>query len=101
MKTSKNFTVRIYSQVDADLIEMAIVKSGSAQADWVRNALLLTAEVQILKGGIPGLALKNTLLLRRLLQANGNFSNAQISEAMEWSTTEFGKIFNLKEVKQS
>lgn len=90
----KAITVRIYSQVDADLIEMALVKSGASQSDWARNALLLNAELQVMKGGPNGLALKNILLLRRLIQTSGNHSKSQILEAMEWSTIEFEKIFN-------
>jgi len=95
--TIKTITLRIYSQTDADLIEMAINKSGASQSDWARNALLMNAEIQIMKGGLIGHALKNILLLRRLSQVNGNHSKSQIVEAMEWSATEFEKIFKPNE----
>ena len=98
-KLRKSITVRIYSQADADLIEMAIAKSGISQSDWSRNALLLAAEVEIMNGGVTGLILKNILLLRRIVQINGDYSKQQILEAMEWSTLEFEKIFNQREAR--
>lgn len=92
----KTITVRIYTQTDADLIEMAICKSGFSQSDWARNALLLDAELQVMNGGISGLALKNILLSRRLIQIGGNYTKDQTLEAMSWSRTEFEKILNIK-----
>lgn len=98
-KFTKTISVRIYTQADADLIEMAIAKNGVTQSDWARNALLLNAELQVMNGGVTGLALKNILLLRRLTQINGNYSKSQILEAMEWSAVEFDKIFNQTEAR--
>ena len=95
--TIKTITLRIYCQADADLIEMAIKKSGATQSDWGRNALVLQAEVQVMRGGLIGHALKNILLLRRLGQINGGYSKSQIVDAMEWSATEFEKIFRSNE----
>ena len=92
----KTITVRIYTQPDADLIEMAIKKGGLSQSDWARNALLFNSELEIMNGGISGLTLKNILLSRRLIQIGGNYTKDQTLEAMEWSTGEFEKILNIK-----
>ena len=94
---TKSITIRVYSQADSDLIEMAIARSGVTQSDWARNALLLYAELQVMNGGVTGLTLKSILLLRRLIQISGDYSKQQILEAMEWSAVEFDKIFNQTE----
>ena len=93
MLVTKAITVRFYSTVDADLIEMAIKESELSQSEWARTSLILMAETQVMRSGPMGQILKNTLLTRRLIQTLGNFSNDQVLEAMQWSNSEFGKIF--------
>jgi len=93
---NKALTVRFYCQNDSDLIDMAVQKSGLCQSDWSRQTLILMAEVQVTKGGILALILKNVFLVRRLLQMSEHFSETQISDAMTWSSDEFEKIINSK-----
>ena len=92
----KAVTVRFYSERDNDLIKMAINQSGLLQSEWARQALILSAESQIMNGGPIGHILKNTLLTRRLIQKLGQFSTNEMTEAMNWSSSEFGKMFKIK-----
>lgn len=94
----KAMTVRFYSENDSDLIDMAVLRSGLEQSEWSRQALITLAEMQVLRGGFQALTLKNTFMVRRLLQLSGQFSEAQISEAMKWAASEFEKIISTRTI---
>ena len=70
---------------DVDLIERAAAKSGLPVSEWMRRALVKTAEEQLHKSGVLMMLLKNTLLIRRMLELAKILPDDVVNAAKDWA----------------
>jgi len=81
----KRKNLRFPRQSDVDLIERAAANSGLPFAEWSRRALVKTAEEQIHKSNGQMTLLKNTLLIRRMLEIASIIPDDAINAAKDWA----------------
>lgn len=84
-KEIKRMNVRFRRLSDVDLIERAAAKSGLPVSEWTRRALVKTAEEQVHKSSILMMLLKNTLLIRRILELAKILPDDAMNAAKDWA----------------
>lgn len=81
----KRLNVRFRRQSDVDLIERAAANSGLPVSEWIRRALVKSAEEQIHKTGVIITTLKNVYLLRRILEIASVIPDDAMNAAKDWA----------------
>jgi|GEM_PF-4155998 len=84
-KNPKRLNVRFRRLSDVDLIERAAAQSGLPVSEWMRRALVKTAEEQVHKSGIIMMLLKNVLLIRRILEIAKVIPEDALNAAKDWA----------------
>lgn len=93
-KELKRITIRLYNRDNIDLIDRAINLSGRQQAEWIRDALIQTAEFQVIGGGKDEVIIKNLLLMRRVVISTSQINPAKLDEMKLWALEETGKLLD-------
>lgn len=87
METSKpkRMNVRFRRHTDVDLVERAAAHSGLPVSEWMRRALVKTAEEQVHRSGTIMMLLKNILLIRRILEIAKIIPDDALNAAKDWA----------------
>lgn len=84
-QTPIRHNIRFKREVDAELVNRAAAKSGLSVAEWMRRALIKTAEEQIHHTGINVQILRNLLFIRRTVELDREVTPETILQAKAWA----------------
>lgn len=84
-QTPVRHNIRFKREVDAELVNRAAAKSGLSVAEWMRRALIKTAEEQIHHTGLNVQILRNLLFIRRTVELDRKVTPETVLQAKAWA----------------